>query len=522
MAAISYNGFSFTFPQANAPVAGPLDWDVPEGSFSLLIGATGSGKTTLLRCAKPELAPRGQRTGTVLVCGEDAAGLSVAQSVAKVGYVAQSPETQLVCSSVWHQMAFGLENLGIAQGEMRRRVAEVAHFFGMEPWFQADVNALSGGQKQLLNLASVLVMQPRILLLDEPTAQLDPVAERNFLHALFRLNRELGFTVVVATHAPEAMVGYATHAFKLEGGTVEQVPVGAFAQVGGDGMADARLGSAPPVGAGDVRPAGAGDAGGALPAGAGGVSAAGTGSVRRATYVPTRGGQPVLRLNDVHFRYSRSSAPVLRGLDLEVEPRSIHALVGGNGSGKSTLLRVAAGVHKPQRGKAENTLRLQQALLPQDPKALFACDTVAEELREWQRACGYGESEVEEALAFCGLQQRTGVHPYDLSGGQQQLLALQKLLLTKPRLLLLDEPTKGLDTESRCAVASALVRARAQGVTVVLASHDLSFVRSVAGQVTMIFDGQAACTQGTVKFFQQNLFYRPLNDAFSRTWEPPC
>ncbi|MFR8045124.1 MAG: energy-coupling factor ABC transporter ATP-binding protein [Eggerthella lenta] len=148
--------------------------------------------------------------------------LDAREAAATVGYVAQSPENQIVCDSVWHELAFGLENLGVEQDEMRRRVAEVAHFFGIEPWFRRSVAELSGGQKQMTTLAGTLAMQPRLLLLDEPTAQLDPVAEKNFLHALFRVNRELGITVVVATHAPEAMAEYATDMVELRDGRMRR------------------------------------------------------------------------------------------------------------------------------------------------------------------------------------------------------------------------------------------------------------------------------------------------------------
>ncbi|MEG0682910.1 MAG: ABC transporter ATP-binding protein, partial [Raoultibacter sp.] len=220
MDALRFCQVAFTYPAATSPVLRDVSWSVPAGSFTLLVGGVGSGKTTLLRCAKPELAPAGKRAGTIEVLGCALEKLDVRTSAAQLGYVAQSPENQIVCDSVWHEMAFGLENLGVAPALMRRRVAETAHFFGIEPWFRRETASLSGGQKQLLNLASILSMQPKVLLLDEPTAQLDPVAAKNFLHALFRINRELGITVVVATHAPETMIDYATSVVRIEGGEV--------------------------------------------------------------------------------------------------------------------------------------------------------------------------------------------------------------------------------------------------------------------------------------------------------------
>ena len=476
--AIEARGFAFRYPESTASI-GPLDWTVEEGAFQLLVGATGSGKTTLLSSCKPAIAPAGERAGALRAFGRPVDELDAREAAATVGYVAQSPENQIVCDSVWHELAFGLENLGVEQDEMRRRVAEVAHFFGIEPWFRRSVAELSGGQKQMTTLAGTLAMQPRLLLLDEPTAQLDPVAEKNFLHALFRVNRELGITVVVATHAPEAMAEYATDTVELREGTLircfePRAGVSAFR----------RSESVP------VAPASAQD--------------------DEAAYA--------VSLHDIHLRYARDADWVLRGCDLRVTAGGIHAVVGGNGCGKSTLLRAIAGVVKPERGRVENCLAARQALLPQDPKTLFVCDTVAEELREWQANCGYDNAAIDGVLARFGLDARVSNHPYDLSGGQQQLLAFAKLLLTDPDLLLLDEPTKGLDAPSKLLVARTLCDLAQAGATVVLATHDLTFAALVADAATMLFDGEAVCTEPAAAFFAGNLFYRPTEDAFSRLW----
>lgn len=476
--AIEARGFAFRYPESTASI-GPLDWTVEEGAFQLLVGATGSGKTTLLSSCKPAIAPAGERAGALRAFGRPVDELDAREAAATVGYVAQSPENQIVCDSVWHELAFGLENLGVEQDEMRRRVAEVAHFFGIEPWFRRSVAELSGGQKQMTTLAGTLAMQPRLLLLDEPTVQLDPVAEKNFLHALFRVNRELGITVVVATHAPEAMAEYATDTVELREGTLircfePRAGVSAFR----------RSESVP------VAPASAQD--------------------DEAAYA--------VSLHDIHLRYARDADWVLRGCDLRVTAGSIHAVVGGNGCGKSTLLRAIARVVKPERGRVENCLAARQALLPQDPKTLFVCDTVAEELREWQANCGYDNAAIDGVLARFGLDARVSNHPYDLSGGQQQLLAFAKLLLTDPDLLLLDEPTKGLDAPSKLLVARTLCDLAQAGATVVLATHDLTFAALVADAATMLFDGEAVCTEPAAAFFAGNLFYRPTEDAFSRLW----
>lgn len=461
--ALAYDDVTFRYPGSRGDVLSGVSMAVPAGAFALLVGGTGSGKSTLLSLAKPQIAPAGDRAGQVRVFGRPVDDLDGAEAC-EVGYVFQDPDNQIVCDSVWHEMAFGLENLGTPQGEMRRRVAEASYFFGMGPWFHSDTDALSGGRKQLLALASTLVMQPRVLLLDEPTAQLDPIAARNFLHALFRVNRELGCTVVVATHEPELMADYATCAFELVDGAVRAVEnLGRFkceaALAERGALCDANAPAA--------------------------VSARGA-----------------------WFRYGRDDDWVLRGLDLEVRQGEVHALVGGNGCGKSTLLALIAGTRRAQRGEVRSAISAK-AMLPQDPKALFAEERVDEELMEWAHIGGYGADEVQAMMGELGVADRADLHPYDLSGGQRQMLALGKLLLVHPRLLLLDEPTKGLDRAAREHVAGMIEAARRDGVTVIVSTHDLAFVRRVADRVSLMFDGELACTEPVGEFFRNNLFYRP-------------
>lgn len=461
--ALAYDDVTFRYPGSHGDVLSGVSMAVPAGAFALLVGGTGSGKSTLLSLAKPQITPVGDRAGQVRVFGRPVDDLDGAEAC-EAGYVFQDPDNQIVCDSVWHEMAFGLENLGTPQGEMRRRVAEASYFFGMGPWFHSDTDALSGGRKQLLALASTLVMQPRVLLLDEPTAQLDPIAARNFLHALFRVNRELGCTVVVATHEPELMADYATCAFELVDGAVRPVEdLGRFkceaALAERGALCDANAPAA--------------------------VSARGA-----------------------WFRYRRDDDWVLRGLDLEVRQGEVHALVGGNGCGKSTLLALIAGTRRAQRGEVRSAISAK-AMLPQDPKALFAEERVDEELMEWAHIGGYDVDEVQAMMGELGLADRAGLHPYDLSGGQRQMLALGKLLLVHPRLLLLDEPTKGLDRAAREHVAGMIEAARRDGVTVIVSTHDLAFVRRVADRVSLMFDGELACTEPVGEFFRNNLFYRP-------------
>lgn len=445
---------------ASAPVLDHASLEVPRGAFALLTGDTGSGKTTLLRLAKPEVAPAGELRGTVEVLGRDVRALEPAESAQLVGYVLQSPDNQIVCDTVWHEMAFGLENVGLSQAAMRRRVAETCYFFGMESWLHRPCAELSGGQRQMLALASTLAMRPGLLLLDEPTSMLDPIAEKAFLSLLFRANHELGVTVVVATHSPWTMREYATCAFRVKDRRVEEVSLEGLSR-------------GPELG-------------------------------RRAPHRRPTGSSEVIGIADAWFRYDRDADWVLRGCDLAVTEGEVRALVGGNGSGKSTLLAVAAGISRPQRGRARSALSGCQAFLPQSPKTLLARQSVADELMEWSRTAGYDRAEADAMMTRMGLAGLAERHPYDLSGGQQQLLALAKLLLTRPRLLLLDEPTKGLDLEMRREVVRVVDECRDDGVTVVVASHDVAFLEEVADQTSLLFDGGVTLTDETGEFFRES------------------
>ena len=572
MALLSFENLSFSYPEASVRALDGVSLDIEQGEFVLLCGPRGCGKTTLLRHAKSVLSPHGVRGGRVLLEGVSLESVEVSKQAARIGFVMQDPDAQLVTDKVWHELAFGLENLGVEESAMRLRVAEMASYFGIESWFNREVRELSGGQKQLLNLASVMAMHPDILVLDEPTSQLDPMAAAEFLSTVRRLNLELGTTVLMTEHRLEGLFDLADRVVVMGAGRVlvdgDPRNVGQILHADGDGMRHAlptpmrvyfdvmsenASDASVPIGVREGRMwltsfVGEKPAGGRLafdgdlvePGAQKGAEGKGPEGRGAANEIITRKGSAgraaaeewALELKDVWLRYDRTLPDVLKGLSLRVRKGSVHAIVGGNGVGKSTLLKAVAGVVKPYRGtirilgekvvgrRSRELFRGALALLPQDPKSLFVKDSVRDELAEMLEDSSFSKQEIDECLHAVG--ERVGVanlmdaHPLDLSGGEQQLVAFAKVLLTEPRVLLLDEPTKGLDAMSKIGLAALLCDLVAEGIAVVMVSHDVEFCARHADEVSMLFDGDIVTSDTPRRFFAGNAFYTTAANRMSR------
>ena len=501
---------------------------IEQGEFLVLCGASGSGKSTLLRQLKAVLTPSGKRSGEVLFHGVPLSQVPDRDQAAKIGFVMQNPDDQIVTDKVWHELAFGLESLGCDQKTMRARVAEMACYFGIQDWFHRDVATLSGGQKQLLNLASIMAMQPEVLILDEPTSQLDPIAASDFLNTVRKINTELGTTVLITEHRLEDIFPYADRAVVMDGGriladdtpsrvgqllfarnhpmfTAMPTPVRVFYGAGcsGESPLTVRQGRSwlsrefPEAPEKNTVPAPA---------------------------LPEEVENPALMLKELWFRYEKDSPDILRGVSAEVPAGSLYAILGGNGAGKSTTLKAISGICRPYRGKitlfgkpmekykSSELFRGCLAMLPQDPKSLFVKKSVREELEEMTK----DTSAISEISRLCQIESLLGSHPYDLSGGEQQRSALAKVLLTKPRLLLLDEPTKGIDCFFKETFAKILADLKAQGITVVMVSHDVEFCARYADVVAMFFDGQILTADTPRRFFGANSFYTTAAHRMSR------
>lgn len=546
---------SFQYPTGNSQALEKINLQIHTGEFILLCGTSGCGKTTLLRQLKPAMAPHGQQTGRILFHQKPLSQLEPEEQAGRIGFVSQNPEDQIVTDKVWHELAFGLESLGIEQGIIRKRVAEMSHFFGIQEWFHRDTASLSGGQKQLLNLASVMVMQPEILLLDEPTSQLDPIAAADFLGMLGRIHRELGTTILMTEHRLEEALTFGTRMLVMEKGRLilDGVPREVIEKMRRQDMgllaampASVQVWHEVECNEIDFDKADRNDYPCPLTVQEGREWFDHYREKRtlfplpeedRSAWEKRSSGKPAVELKEVWFRYERKEADVLKDLSLSAYSGELLAILGGNGSGKTTALSVISGGLKPQRGKVTFPLGQKRIIgMPQNPQLLFVEDTVQRELEEMlnsrkadvqntkekQRALKQSQEEkyaapkqgkeekqaaLKRIIELCRLEEVLEQHPYDLSGGEQQRLALGKVLLAQPEILLLDEPTKGLDAEYKKQVADILHELTKQGITVIMVSHDVEFCAQYADRCMLFFDGQVAAMDLPKRFFSENHFY---------------
>ena len=530
---------TFTYPDRQKPCLSGIDLQVQQGEFIVLCGKSGSGKSTLLRHLKPSLTPHGVRQGEISFYGVPIRDLSHRQETEGIGYVLQNPDHQLVTDKVWHELAFGLESLGYDSRTIRLRVAEMASFFGIQTWYRKDVTELSGGQKQLLNLAAVMVMQPDVLILDEPTSQLDPIAASEFLDTVKKINREIGTTVILSEHRLEEVIPMADRVVVLDQGEVlvddipdnagavlfgrkhpmfysMPTPLRVYSQLYEDGFRRELL-CPITVREGrqylnkllEDRPKSMDVAG------------------------PHKEDQPETQrteknrkdddlsvaLSEVWFSYHRQEEPVIKDLSLQVRRGELYAIVGGNGTGKTTALGLMAGLRKPLRGKLK--MEGKVCMLPQDPQALFMEMTVREDLLEIFSGVPNLSKEkqlekMEEMARLVDIQDLLDYHPYDLSGGEQQRAALAKVLLLEPDILLLDEPTKGIDNFFKESLGEIFHRLKERGTTIIMVSHDIEFCCRYGDTCAMFFDGSIITVNSPREFFSGNSFYTTAANRMSR------
>ena len=553
----------FKYPLKDTPALRGVNLSINQGEFIVICGKSGCGKSTLLRQLKTTLTPHGQRNGEVLFNSKPIEEISMRTQAADIGYVLQSPDNQIVTDKVWHELAFGLESLGYDNNTIRLRVAEMASFFGIQTWFMRNVTELSGGQKQLLNLASIMAMQPKVLILDEPTSQLDPIAARDFLETIKKINRELGITIIMSEHHLEEVFNMADRVIVMENGEIiaddKPTLVGKklkemnhnmfismpsamkiYSKVENDltcpiTVRDGRnwidrLLNEKEVNHTEVQ--------GKIIESEDknqNIIISGDNLSLKKSILKKRSeinSDIAIRLKDVWFKYDKNEPDVIKDLSLEIKKGQFHCIVGGNGTGKTTALSIISGINKHYRGKVEifgkdikkyNSMELfrnRLAVLPQNPQVLFVKKSVELDLYEALSGLKLTKEEklkrVSKIASLVEIENLLLMHPYDLSGGEQQRAALAKVLLLEPQILLLDEPTKGIDGHFKIKLANILRKLQSDGMTIVMVSHDIEFCAEYADKCSLFFDGNIVTSDTTNKFFSGNSFYTTAANRISR------
>lgn len=563
---VEIKDFGFSYPESSRKVLEHVNLNIKEGTLNVIMGRSGCGKSTLLRQLKSVLAPAGEKEGKILYRNIPLEDTDHRPQSQEIGFVMQNPDNQIVTDKVWHELAFGLESLGYDNATIRLRVAEMASYFGIQKWFYKNVSELSGGQKQLLNLASVMAMHPSLLILDEPTSQLDPIAASDFLETVKKINRDIGTTVLLTEHRLQDIIPYADRVFVMDEGTLflEGTPreIGTKLKEQHHGMF---LSMPVPM-----------------------QIYAGTESALTCPLTVSEGRQwireyikekgikkeeiqqanqrlekqgeknenetagffghlkrqkettpPAIQMKDVWFRYEKDSPDVIQDLSLEVKKGEFYALVGGNGTGKSTTLSLLGRVHQPYSGRiyldgkdlrsfSDRELYCGYlGVMPQNPQSIFLKKTVLEDLysviggKKEKPSSEYPismkkEKAIEGIVSLTHLEGLLNRHPYDLSGGEQQRLALAKVLLLRPKILLMDEPTKGMDAEYKEELGSILKKLQSHGMTIFMISHDVEFVAEYADTTGLFFEGNVVTSKKTRDFFAGNNFYTTAANRMAR------
>ncbi len=558
--------FSFAYPDGNdesgrtylPDALRDTELHVRQGEFVVILGRSGCGKTTLLRQLKPSVTPVGKKKGQIIFDGKDICSLDDRMAASQIGFVWQDVNAQLVTDKVWHELAFGLESLGYDNGYVRRRVAEMGSFFGLGDIFHRKVMELSGGQKQLVNLASVMAMSPKVLVLDEPTSQLDPIAANDFINSLVRINRELGTTIIMTEHRLEDVLPVCNRSVVMENGRIiydgdvrgfaesvrtkridrglylsmpasVQIYMGLEKNSGKQlplTVPDAREwlvdydrkfrenGGAPVVPEIQNRGADEGVNGSENQADNAAVDKGDKkrGAVNGQKDAGCREEHPVVcSLDEVSFRYERNTGDVLRQVSLDIYANEILMINGSNGCGKSTMLSLIANLYSPYSGKLRIAKNLRTGMLPQNPELLFTRRSVRDELID-----ANDRQQLAEIVRFCRLEELLDRHPYDLSGGEKQRLGLAKVLIADPDILLMDEPTKGLDNGFKMQLADMLRKLQKRGKTIVVVSHDIEFCAVAGDRVALLFDGEVAMVGDVRSYMSDNNFFTTAASRISR------
>ncbi|MFA1820314.1 ABC transporter ATP-binding protein [Virgibacillus oceani] len=531
MEILSAKNVTFSYPDSEELALNHIEFSIEKGSFIVLCGASGSGKSTLLRLIKHDIAPHGQRQGEIYYKEKRLEEQPALIRAKEIGMVFQDPENQIVMDTVMNELLFGLENMGYSTEKMRKKIAEMVHFFGLNHLLNKKTEELSGGEKQLVNLTSVLLLDPDILLLDEPTAQLDPIAAKEFIHTLERLNDEFGITVIVVEHRLEELFAIADDVMVMDEGSISYI--GKPADVTKKLMNHPTLHRFLPSASQMYLHFSGFQHSGHIPI----TVKEGKHWLEKQVISPVdlkekQMGQKevLLELKNIDFQYDKHVSPILHDLSLNVHRGEWHAILGANGTGKSTLLKIIARMLKPQHGflkyngrKVKKIEPAEISYLPQNPALYFMQDIL---MKEYNTIADHyqiksADSRIQKLLDAFQISHVKDRHPYDLSGGQLQKAALVGTLLTNPSVLLIDEPTKGLDPDSKSRLAALLQTLIDDGLTIIMVTHDVEFAANYSTTCSMLFQGQITVTENTEKFFRENMYYTTVMNRITRKSHVP-
>lgn len=526
---------SFRYADEEREAISKLNFKINKGEFVIVMGESGCGKSTLLKMIKNELLPSGKSSGNLLYKGKKIDEIDDKTKVSEIGFVMQNVEAQIVTDRVYHELAFVLESLSYKTEEIRLKVAEMASYFGIERLFRKKTDELSGGEKQLVNLASAMVTGPELLLLDEPTSKLDPIAASEFISTLHKINVELGTTIILVEHRLEEVFSIADKVMFLEEGKLVSFDK---PRETGKILMNHKMIAAVPKAIALYKEVPVTTAMCPINVKEGKAYIKDNFKISKSTFEYEKNDKElktedniILELKDVWFRYKKDETDVLRGVKLSVNKGEVFSLLGGNGAGKSTLFSIICGLKKPYRGKVLidgiNIRKYKDyefygkkiCMLPQEPINVFFKTDLYEDyidILDKNLAQDEKKEKIEKVTDILGINHLMKKHPYDLSGGELQKCAIGKILLLEPEIILLDEPTKGIDGCGKAELENIISDLKEKGKTIITVTHDVEFAADISDRCGMLFDGEILATASPHKFFSKNNFYTTAVNRMSK------